>query len=123
MVFISVQKQQCRLKLSSINFSLYQICIISVTEHALSNDDGEDDDEGNYNDDGGDIKDEKKEGRKWCLRRFQQLRSFRNEIETLHWEAIPFSSRIIPRFFQFRKDHRHLSTTPHLYIATRPTHL
>ena len=39
----------------------------------------------------------KKEGRNWVLRRFQQLRSYHDEIETRNWEEIPYSSRIVPR--------------------------
>ena len=38
-----------------------------------------------------------KEGRNWVLRRFQQLRSYRDEIETRNREEIPCSSRIVPR--------------------------
>ena len=38
-----------------------------------------------------------KEGRNWALRRFQQLRSYRDEIETRNREEIPYSSRIVPR--------------------------
>ena len=37
----------------------------------------------------------KKEGRNWVLRRFQQLRSYRDEIETCNRE-IPYSSGIVP---------------------------
>ena len=40
---------------------------------------------------------ERKEGRNWVLRRFQQLRSYRDEIETQNREEIPYSSRIVPR--------------------------
>ena len=36
------------------------------------------------------------EGRNWVLRRFQQLRSYRDEIETRNREEIPYSSRIVP---------------------------
>ena len=39
----------------------------------------------------------RKEGRNWVLRRFQQLRSYRNEIETRNREEIPKSSRIVQR--------------------------
>ena len=39
----------------------------------------------------------RKEGRNWALRRFQQLRSYRDEIETRNREEIPYSSRIVPR--------------------------
>ena len=39
----------------------------------------------------------RKEGRNWVLRRFQQLRSYRDEIETRNREEIPYSSRIVPR--------------------------
>ena len=38
-----------------------------------------------------------KEGRFGDLCRFQQLRSYRNEIETWIWEEIPFFLRIVPR--------------------------
>ena len=38
-----------------------------------------------------------KEGRNWVLRRFQQLRSYRDEIETRNREEITYSSRIVPR--------------------------
>ena len=38
-----------------------------------------------------------KEGRNWVLRRFQQLRPYRDEIETRNREEIPYSSRIVPR--------------------------
>ena len=38
-----------------------------------------------------------KEGRNWGLRRFQQLRSYHDEIETRNREEIPYSSRIAPR--------------------------
>ena len=38
-----------------------------------------------------------KEGRNWVLRSFQQLRSYRDEIETRNREEIPYSSRIVPR--------------------------
>ena len=38
-----------------------------------------------------------KEERNWVLRRFQQLRSYRDEIETQNREKIPYSSRIVPR--------------------------
>ena len=40
---------------------------------------------------------QRKEGRNWVLRRFQQLRSYRDEIETRNREEIPYSSRIVPR--------------------------
>ena len=39
----------------------------------------------------------RKEGRNWVLRLFQQLRSYRDEIETRNREEIPYSSRIVPR--------------------------
>ena len=39
----------------------------------------------------------RKEGRNWVLRRFQQLRSYRDEIETQNREEIPYSSRIVLR--------------------------
>ena len=39
----------------------------------------------------------RKEGRNWVLRRFQQLRSYRDEIKTRNREEIPYSSRIVPR--------------------------
>ena len=39
----------------------------------------------------------KKEERNWVLRRFQQLRSYPDEIETRNREEIPYSSRIVPR--------------------------
>ena len=39
----------------------------------------------------------RKEGRNWVLRRSQQLRSYRDEIETGNWEEIPYSSQIVPR--------------------------
>ena len=38
-----------------------------------------------------------KEGRNWVLCHFQQLRSYRDEIETWNREEIPNSSRIVPR--------------------------
>ena len=38
-----------------------------------------------------------KEGRNWVLRRFQQLRSYHDEIETRNREEIPYSSRVVPR--------------------------
>ena len=38
-----------------------------------------------------------KEGRNLVLRRFQQLRSYHDEIETWNREEIPYSSRIVPR--------------------------
>ena len=38
-----------------------------------------------------------KEGRNWVLRRFQQLRSYRDEIETRNRKEIPYSSRLVPR--------------------------
>ena len=38
-----------------------------------------------------------KEGRNWVLRRFQQLRSYRDEIETQNREEIPYSLQIVPR--------------------------
>ena len=38
-----------------------------------------------------------REGRNWVLRRFQQLRSYRDEIETRNREEIPYSSGIVPR--------------------------
>ena len=38
-----------------------------------------------------------KEGRNWVLRRFQQLRPYRDEIETRNREEIPYSSQIAPR--------------------------
>ena len=37
------------------------------------------------------------EGRNWVLRRFQQLRSYRDEIETWNREESPYSSRITTR--------------------------
>ena len=43
-------------------------------------------------------------------------------IATRSKRGIPFSSRIVPReFVQLQKDHRQPFTTPHIYIATRPT--
>ena len=36
-------------------------------------------------------------GRNWVLRRFQQLRSYHDEIETRNREEIPYSLRIVPR--------------------------
>ena len=40
----------------------------------------------------------RKEGRNWVLRRFQQLRSYRDvQMETQNREEIPISSRIVPR--------------------------
>ena len=39
----------------------------------------------------------KNEGKNWGFRRFQQLRSYRNEIETRNREEIPYSSLIVPR--------------------------
>ena len=41
-------------------------------------------------------KEGRKEGRNWVLSRFQQLRSYRDEIETRNLEEIPYSSRIFP---------------------------
>ena len=38
-----------------------------------------------------------KEGILRVLRRFQQLRSYRDEIETQNREETPYSSRIVPR--------------------------
>ena len=38
-------------------------------------------------------------------------KSYRDEIETLNWDEIPF------------KYHRQSFKTPHVYIATRPTRL
>ena len=38
-----------------------------------------------------------KEGRNWVLHRLQQLRSYRDEIETRNREEIPYSSRIVLR--------------------------
>ena len=38
-----------------------------------------------------------KEGRNGLLRGFQQLRSYRDEIERRNREEIPFSSRRVPR--------------------------
>ena len=38
------------------------------------------------------------EGRKvWLLRRFQQIRSYRDELESRNREEIPLSSGIVPR--------------------------
>ena len=42
-------------------------------------------------------KERRKEGRNRVLRRFQQLRPYRNEIETRYREGIPFSPWIIVR--------------------------
>ena len=42
-------------------------------------------------------KEGRKEGRNWVLPRFQQLRSYRDEIETRNREEIPYSSRIVTR--------------------------
>ena len=39
----------------------------------------------------------RKEGRNWGLRRFQQFRSYRDEIETRNREEIPLSLRLVPR--------------------------
>ena len=39
----------------------------------------------------------RKDGRNLVLRRFQQLRSYRDEIETRHREEIHYSSRLVPR--------------------------
>ena len=67
-----------------------------------------------------------KEGRNWVLCRFQQLKSYRDEIETRNREEIPYSSQIVPikgSFCLLQKDHRQSSTTPHIYIATWPTRL
>ena len=38
-----------------------------------------------------------KKERNGVLRRFQQLMSYRDEIESRNWEEIPFSSRIVPK--------------------------
>ena len=43
------------------------------------------------------LQNRRKEGRNWVLHRFQQLRSYRDEIETRNREEIPYSSRIVPR--------------------------
>ena len=37
-----------------------------------------------------------KEGRNWVLRPFQELRSYRYEIELRNQEEIPYFSRIVP---------------------------
>ena len=39
----------------------------------------------------------RKEGSNWVLRRFQQLRSYRDESETRNREEIPYSSQKVPR--------------------------
>ena len=39
----------------------------------------------------------RKVGRNWVLCRFQQLRSYHDEIETWNREEIPYSLRIVPR--------------------------
>ena len=62
-----------------------------------------------------------KEG--WVLRRFQQSRSYRDEIETRDREEIPFSSRKVLRGLIVVEDHTHPYTTLLFYIATRPTRL
>ena len=59
-----------------------------------------------------------KEGTK-VLRRFQQLRSYSNEIETRNREEIPFSSQIVPRGLSVAEGPRQPSSTLHIYIATR----
>ena len=47
-----------------------------------------------------------KEGRNGFLRCCQQFRSYRDEIEIRNQEIIPFSSGIVPVFFQLQEDHR-----------------
>ena len=57
-----------------------------------------------------------KEGRNWVLRRFQQLRSYRDEIETCNREEIPYSSRIVPRGLSVAEEPKTvLKNTVHLY--------
>ena len=36
--------------------------------------------------------------KEWVLRRFQQPRSYRDEIETRNREEIPFPSRVVSRY-------------------------
>ena len=57
-----------------------------------------------------------KEGISRVLRRFQQLRSYRDEIETRNREEIPYSSRIVPRGFSVAEGPKTVPhNTAHLY--------
>ena len=53
-------------------------------------------------------------GRFGVLRRFQQLRSYRDEIETRNLEEIPLSLQKVQGDIQLQKDHRQPSTTSHI---------
>ena len=46
-----------------------------------------------------------KEGRNWFLHRFQQLRSYYDEIESGHREEMPYTLQIVPGVFQLQKFH------------------
>ena len=58
----------------------------------------------------------RKEGRNWALRRFQQFRSYRDEIETRNREEIPLSLRLVPRGLVVAEGPKTaLQNTAHLY--------
>ena len=60
------------------------------------------------------------DGRNGFLRRFQQLRSYREEIETRDREKIPFSSQIhvVTRYLSVAEGPA--LHNAHIYKATRP---
>ena len=65
-----------------------------------------------------------KERRNGVLRRFQQLRSYRDETETPEPGGNSLLFAISSKgVFQLHKDHRQSSTMPRIYIASRPTRL
>ena len=72
-----------------------------------------------------------KEERNEFMRGFRQLRSFRDEIETRNSILFTNSTKGFVQlqedhrqpmwFVQLQKDRRQFFTTPHIYIATRPS--
>ena len=53
------------------------------------------------------------------LRRFQQLRSYSDEMEPWNQDEIPC---FIKKFYQLQKHHRQHFTKPLIYIVARLTH-